>query len=364
MGKQPKANGVNKLQQCVEEGWTPEISPEILQADAEFRVKISPAVRQNINRCDGRGPVMKQFIPDERETQKQETELTDPIGDNAYAPVKGIIHRYPDRVLLLPTNLCAVHCRYCFRRGRIGKPGGELKPAEIEKALQYIHSNAEIWEVILSGGDPLILSDRRLDYILKSLRKINHVKVLRVHTRMPVVAPERITRNLARILRGKKKNEAGQAKPLYLMLHCNHAKELTREARSACAMLADEGIPLLSQSVLLKGVNDADEPLRDLVRALVETRIKPHYLHHGDLAEGTAHFRTTIAEGQALLRKMRGNISGLCQPTYMLDLPGGHGKIPVGPEFIRKAGDGYLATDYQGKLRAYMEAHLAAEIKG
>jgi lysine 2,3-aminomutase len=215
----------------------------------------------------------------------------------------------------------------------------------LEGALAYISEHSEIWEVILTGGDPLMLSDRRLAETITRLNDIDHVKVLRIHTRVPVVDPERITPELIAALRGRM--------PVYVLLHCNHARELTTEARAACARLVDAGVPMLSQSVLLRGVNDTAESLVSLMRALVEARIKPHYLHHCDLARGTGHFRVPIAEGRALLSALRGNISGLCQPTYMLDLPDGFGKVPIGPVLAVETGDGWIVEDFHGHAHAY-----------
>ena len=238
------------------------------------------------------------------------------------------MHRYPDRVLLKLTHICAVYCRFCFRREMVGpdKPAG-LSQAALAAALDYIRSHPQIWEVILTGGDPLILSPRRLRAVMKSLAAIDHVKVVRIHTRMPVAEPARMTADLVRAIKIK-------GKPTYVAVHVNHPRELTAQARAACARLADAGIPLLSQTVLLAGVNDTAGVMDELMRALVECRIKPYYLHHGDLAPGTGHLRTDVAAGQELMRRLRGRASGLCQPTYVLDIPGGHGKSPIGPSYV------------------------------
>ncbi|MGB6538244.1 MAG: lysine-2,3-aminomutase-like protein, partial [Xanthobacteraceae bacterium] len=262
-------------------------------------------------------------------------------------PVEGIVHRYPDRVLLKLVNACAVYCRFCFRREMVGPGRGALSPRALAAALDYIRSIPQIWEVILSGGDPLMLSPRRLAGVIEALSAIPHVKVLRVHTRVPVVAPQKISAALVRALRTPmQKDKAG-----FLVLHANHPRELGRAARAACARLIDAGIPVLSQTVLLRGVNDDVETLGELLRALVECRIKPYYLHHADLAPGTAHFRTTIAEGQALMRALHGRYSGLCQPAYVLDIPGGYGKSPIGPNYL--ADDGRSVEDFNGRMHAY-----------
>jgi lysine 2,3-aminomutase len=259
--------------------------------------------------------------------------MADPIGDAAHSPVEGIVHRYPDRVLLKLTHSCAVYCRFCFRREVVGPGGsGNLSPGALATAIAYVAGRPAIWEVILSGGDPLILSPRRLREVMDALSAIPHVKVVRIHTRVPVVDPARITDALAAALQC-----AGKA--VWVALHANHPRELTLAAREACARLVTAGLPMIGQTVLLAGVNDDPQVLGDLMRAMVETRIKPYYLHHGDLAPGTAHFRTTIDEGQALMRSLRGSVSGLCQPTYVLDIPGGHGKVPIGPAYLTY-GDG------------------------
>ncbi|HEY1504655.1 MAG TPA: lysine-2,3-aminomutase-like protein, partial [Stellaceae bacterium] len=255
-------------------------------------------------------------------------ELADPIGDHSHEPVKGVIHRYPDRVLLKPIHVCPVYCRFCFRREDVG-PGSEaLSPAELDAALDYIRGHDAIWEVILSGGDPLMLSARRLKAIVKALEAIPHVAVIRFHTRVPVVDPKRVTPALVAALRSDK--------AVYVVLHANHARELTPAVKAAAGRLSRAGIPLLSQSVLLKGVNDDSATLEALFRALISIRVKPYYLHHPDLAHGTAHLRTELGAGRELMRALRGRVSGLCQPAYVLDLPGGHGKVPVGPCYARE----------------------------
>ena len=300
----------------------------IARVAARYAIAITPALADLIDRNDPHDPIARQFVPDPAELQIKPEESADPIGDHAHSPVDGVVHRYPDRVLLKVTHTCAVYCRFCFRREMVG-PGrpAALSREALARAMAYIEEHPEIWEVILTGGDPLVLSPRRLHEIIRTLADMPHVKVMRIHTRMPVAAPEAMTPELVRALKVK-------GKPTYIAVHVNHARELTREARSALARLADAGFPLVSQSVLLKGVNDTPQALEDLLRALVECRVKPYYLHHTDLAPGTAHFRTDLAAGQALMRDLRGRVSGLCQPTYVLDIPGGYGKVPVGPCYL------------------------------
>jgi lysine 2,3-aminomutase len=258
------------------------------------------------------------------------------------------VHRYPDRVLLKLNHVCAVYCRFCFRREMVG-PGGQILAGDkLDAALGYIAAHPEIWEVILTGGDPLLLSPRRLKAVVARLAAVDHVKIIRLHTRVPVADPARITPALVRALKAR-------GKASYVVLHANHARELSHKTRAACARLIDAGIPMLSQSVLLRGVNDAAAALGELMRALVECRIKPYYLHHCDLAPGTAHWRTSIGEGQALMRALRGRLSGLCQPIYVLDIPGGHGKSPIGPNYVAGTnGAGrYEVEDFNGRRHAY-----------
>ena len=309
-----------------------------------YAVAITPAMAALIDAADAHDPIARQFVPDSAELEVQPDEAADPIGDDVHSPVEGLVHRYPDRVLLKLVNVCAVYCRFCFRREMIG-PGkpNMLSEQALAEAIAYISAHREIWEVILSGGDPLVLSPRRLKDAVARIAAIAHVKVIRVHTRVPVVAPERITAALVRALR--------TPKATYVVLHANHPRELTEQARAACARFVDAGMPMLSQSVLLRGVNDDAETLGALMRAFVECRIKPYYLHHADLAPGTAHLRTTIAEGQALMRALRGRYSGLCQPAYMLDIPGGHGKSPVGPNYV--SGNGAEIEDFRGRRHRY-----------
>ena len=317
---------------------------ELNEVAARYAVAITPAMADLIDPADPADPIARQFVPDARELNRRPEERGDPIGDNAFSPVAGIVHRYPDRVLLKLVNACAIYCRFCFRREMIGPGRGGLSPAALTAALNYIGGNRHIWEVILTGGDPLIASARRLKNLAARLGAIGHVKVIRMHTRVPIVAPERISAAMVRALRL-------QNKATFVVVHVNHPRELTAKARAACARLIDAGIPMLSQSVLLRGVNDDVEALGDLMRALVECRIKPYYLHHADLAPGTAHFRTTIGEGQAVMRALRGRYSGLCQPVYVLDIPGGHGKSPIGPGYLHDGGT--LVEDFKGRRHRY-----------
>ncbi len=290
--------------------------------------------------------IARQYIPSAEEAIIAPDELSDPIGDEAHSPVKGIVHRYPDRALYKITNICAVYCRYCFRKDMIGVNADHLKADDHKEALAYLQNTPQIWEVILTGGDPLVLSAKKLRATLDELENIPHIQVLRIHTRLPLSNPQAITNELCEALT--------RNKALYIALHINHADELTPEVITAIKKLHKTGAVLLSQSVLLKGVNDNAETLEQLFRALVALKIKPYYLHHADYAKGTSHFRTTIAEGQAIMRDLQGRISGLCQPHYMLDIPGGHGKIPLTPPYIAPLENGaYEVTDYQRQKHTY-----------
>jgi len=317
---------------------------ELEHVASRYAVSITPAIAELIDPADPDDPIARQFVPDARELAQHAEESADPIGDDAHSPVDGIVHRYPDRALLKIVSACAVYCRFCFRREMVGPGRGTLSPKALKAALAYIRATPQIWEVILTGGDPLILSPRRLKNLMSELAAIDHVKVLRVHTRMPVAAPERISPALIRALRVP-------GKASYVVLHANHPRELTAAARAACARLIDAGIPMLAQSVLLRGVNDDVATMSALLRTLVECRIKPYYLHHADLAPGTAHLRTGIAEGQALIRALHGRVSGLCQPAYVLDIPVGFGKSPIGPNYVSEGGT--VIEDFNGRRHRY-----------
>ena len=324
---------------------------------ARYAVAVTPDIAALIDPDDPGDPIARQFIPGAEELVVQANESADPIGDHPHSPVSGIVHRYPDRVLFKLVHVCAVYCRFCFRREMVG-PGkaSALSEGAYDNALAYIRAHSEIWEVILTGGDPLMLSPRRLEEIMADLAAIDHVRIIRIHTRVPVAEPARISDEMIAALKVK-----GAA--TWVALHANHPRELTDRARAACAGIVDAGIPMVSQTVLLRGVNDAAATLEALMRAFVECRINPYYLHHGDLAPGTAHLRTTLEHGQQLMRNLRGRVSGLCQPEYVLDIPGGHGKAPAGPSYlsqVNSASEGepgaethYRVVDYCGDVHLY-----------
>jgi lysine 2,3-aminomutase len=324
---------------------SPEALPGLEAVAERYAVALSPAFAALADPSDPADPIARQFIPDPRELVRGPHERDDPIGDEARSPVPGLVHRYPDRVLLKLAQVCAVYCRFCFRREMVG-PGTQamLSRAEVEAALAYVRADPAIWEVIVTGGDPLVLAPRRLAAVVAALDTIDHVKILRWHTRMPVAAPERITPELVGAI-------AGTRKSVYVAVHANHPRELTPLARAACDRLLAAGVTLVSQTVLLKSLNDDVETLAALMRGFVEARIRPYYLHHPDLAPGTAHWRVSLEEGRALVAALRGRLSGLCQPHYVLDIPGGYGKAPVGPDRMGPGGD--RVQDHEGRWHAY-----------
>lgn len=312
---------------------------------ARYAVSVTPHLARLMarGRAGGRAAgdsIGLQYLPDPAEQVRDPLERDDPIGDAVHSPVPGVVHRYPDRVLLMPTTVCPVYCRFCFRRETVGHGGGTLPADALDAAIGYIAARPAIHEVILTGGDPLVLSPRRLGEIRARIDEIAHVEVIRIHTRVPVAEPDRVTTALTESLAGEK--------PVYVSIHCNHADELDPDACAAIARLHAGGFPLLSQTVLLRGVNDDAETLAALFRKLVRHRVRPYYLHHPDLAPGTARFRVPVEQGQAIMRALRGHVSGLCLPTYVLDIPGGHGKVPVGPVYRDDGG----ITDWRGEAHS------------
>jgi lysine 2,3-aminomutase len=313
----------------------------------QFAVAVTEDVAELIDPADDRDPIAAQFVPREAELAWAAEERADPIGDERWSPVPGIVHRYPDRVLLKPTLLCPVYCRFCFRREVVGKKGSVLDQASLARAFDYIRQRPQIWEVIVTGGDPFLLAPRRIADIVRILDQVPHLGVLRFHTRVPVVDPRRVSGALVEALAAEK--------AVYVVIHANHPRELTTQVQEAVLRLSRAGIPLLSQTVLLRGVNDHAAVLETLFRRLTAMRVKPYYLHHADLAPGTSHFRTGIASGQRLVRSLRGRVSGLCQPTYVLDIPGGYGKVPIGPCAAGQAGSSgeWIIEDGTGVRHSY-----------
>lgn len=344
----PGAAPLRSVEDLIAAGLAAPEERETLAKLAEtFAIGLSAPLAGLIDASDPNDPIARQFLPDAAELTVLPEELGDPIGDAVRSPLEGLVHRHRDRVLLKLINVCPVYCRFCFRREMIG-PGKDatLSVEAVAAAFAYIAEHDEIFEVILTGGDPLLLSLRRLADVVARLAAIDHVKVLRVHTRVPVAEPSLVTNALIDVLRHARQS-------VYVALHANHPRELTPEARAACARLIDAGIPMLSQSVLLRGVNDNVEVLAELMRGFVAARIKPYYLHHPDLARGTSHFRVSVAEGRSLVKQLRGHLSGLCQPQYVLDIPGGFGKVPLGPDFVSDVAEGLQAEDFSGAIHDY-----------
>jgi lysine 2,3-aminomutase len=320
-------------------------APALEVVAARYAVAATPEMLALIDRADPADPIARQFVPDLRELDTSPDERADPIGDRVHEKVAGLIHRYPDRVLLKLTHVCPVYCRFCFRREVVG-PGGEppMTGAALDAALAYIAADTRIWEVILTGGDPLMLSPRRIADVTAHLSAIRHVQVIRWHSRVPVVDPARVTDEVVAALRSA-------SKTVVIGIHANHPRELSDTAREALGRLCEAGLSLVSQTVLLAGVNDDAATLEALFRRFVTLGIRPYYLHHPDLAPGTAHFRVGIEKGRALMRQLRGRVSGLALPTYILDIPGGLGKVPVGPDYVDDAA--HTITDIAGNRHPY-----------
>jgi lysine 2,3-aminomutase len=332
----------------------PERAAALEMVAERYAISITPEIAALIDPADPKDPIGLQFLPDPRELEALPQERLDPIGDQAHSPVEGVVHRYPDRALLKLLHVCPVYCRFCFRRETVG-PGGasSLSREALSSALDYVRAHPEIWEIILTGGDPLAMSPRRLKDVMLALSGIAHVKVVRLHTRVPAVDPSRINGEMIDALKTF-------GRSVYVALHANHARELTPAARAACARIVDAGMPMVSQTVLLAGVNDDPDTLADLMRAFVECRIKPYYLHHPDLAPGTSHLRVDIARGRVIVAALRGRVSGLCQPEYVLDIPGGYGKAPLSESAAQALGDqSWRVTDYNGGVHDYADPRKA-----
>lgn len=341
---------LSSVEDLAQAGLLPEGDPDAYRALARhYDIGISDHIAASLSAKESphNDPVGAQYIPTLAELDVQNWENDDPIGDEKYAPVRGIVHRYPDRVLLKVTPVCAVYCRYCFRKEMIGTSAQHLNDDDFVRALSYIKNTPEIWEVILSGGDPLVLSPRRLQKIIDALNQVTHVKNIRIHTRIPVAKPNQINETLLSVLESVSKG-------LTIVIHINHVNELTPEAERAIFSLRRLPVSLLSQSVLLKGVNDDEKTLEDLFRHLAVLNIHPYYLHHLDKAKGTKHFRVPIWRGKEIMRRLRGHVSGICLPQYTLDIPHGHGKIPINDGTVQHLENGlYKVEDYKGGLHYY-----------
>jgi lysine 2,3-aminomutase len=289
-------------------------------------------------------PIWRQCIPDLHELEEDHLPV-DPLNEEGSSPVPGLIHRYPDRVVLLVSSVCPTYCRFCMRKHRLGS-GGTLNTIHtIDHGLKYVEKNSHIRDVILSGGDPFILSDEFLEDTLERLQRIPHVEMIRINTRTPVTLPERITSHLCRMLK--------RYHPLYVNIHFNHPSEITPQSKEACARLADAGIPLGNQTVLLKGVNDEPEVMKRMMQKLLTIRVRPYYIHHMDLVKGTGHFRTSVEQGLRTIAGLRGHTSGMATPHYVIDLPGGKGKVPILPDDMKKQGETLFLRNYLGEVIKY-----------
>ncbi len=311
-----------------------------------FRMAITPYYASLINPRDPNDPIRKQSVPSILETRADDNDLSDPLGEMADSPVPHVVHRYPDRVLLLVTLQCAMYCRHCTRRRAVGEEDKPITEAQLQKAIAYIRAHKEIRDVLISGGDPLTMSTEKLEHIISSLRAIDHVEIIRIGTRVPVVLPMRITQELTDMLR--------KYHPIWINTHFNHPNELTPEAARACAAIVDAGIPLGNQTVLLRGVNDNAETMKRLLLGLVKMRVRPYYLYQCDLSCGIGHFRTRVEVGIDIMHQLTGNISGYALPKYVIDAPGGGGKIPLGYEYVlRKDDQEVVLENYRGQRYRY-----------
>lgn len=318
----------------------------IAQCLTQFRMAITPYFASLIDPCDLRDPIRMQAVPSISETKVYPCEMLDPLNEDSDSPVKYIIHRYPDRIAFLVTQCCAMYCRHCTRRRLVGEEDNSISKEETENALNYIKKTPAIRDVLITGGDPLTLSDERLDYILSELRKIKHVEIIRIGTRIPVTMPMRITPALLSMLK--------KYHPVWINTHFNHPNELTDDAVKACERIVNAGIPLGNQSVLLKDINDNTDTMKDLLLKLVKYRIRPYYLYQCDLSEGLQHFRTDVRTGIKIIHDLTGSISGLAVPKFVIDAPGGGGKVPMNPQYIVSIDDNKVVMkNYQGKTYEY-----------
>lgn len=320
----------------------------IQYSSGRLKMAITPHFAGLMDKNDPDCPVRRQAVPSLDEFKTNVNELADPCGEENDTVAPGLVHRYPDRVLLLVTDACAMYCRHCTRRRIVGTDEGTLSNTQLDQALEYIKQNRKIRDVLISGGDPLLLSDSKLDSLLGKLRAIEHIEIIRIGTRVPVTLPQRINLELVGVLR--------KYQPLFLSVHFNHPKELSERTKNVCKLLADAGVPLGSQTVLLKGVNDKPAVMMKLMHELLKVRVRPYYLYQCDLAHGTEHFRTSVSTGIRIMESLRGYTTGYAIPTYVIDAPGGGGKVPVNPEYVISRGrKGTIIKNYEGKVFVYPE---------
>ncbi|HEX9780973.1 MAG TPA: KamA family radical SAM protein [bacterium] len=337
---------VDQLRQVIR--LTPDEQAAVTRPSGRFVMAIPPYWASLMDPEDPTCPIRRQAVPVNDEYVLSPNDMIDPLGEDSHMPVPGLVHRYPDRVLLLVVEVCAMYCRFCTRSRVVGTTAGYSRSANIDQAVDYIRKHRRIRDVLISGGDPLTLSDDRLDHILTQLRSIPHIEFIRIGTRNPVTLPFRVTESLCAVLK--------KHKPIWMSVHFNHPKEVTPEVQRACGMLADSGVPLGSQTVLLKGINDRPAIMKKLFHQLLKTRVRPYYIYQCDPVKGTAHFRTPVAAGVQIVEKLRGHTTGYAVPTFVVDGPGGGGKIPVMPNYVVSHKDGVLVLrNFAGKLFTYKE---------
>jgi len=339
---------------------TDEEKKAVQYSSGRLKMAITPHYAGLMDKNDSECPLRRQAIPSMEEFKTGANELQDPCGEEHDTVAPGLVHRYPDRVLLLVTDACAMYCRHCTRRRIVGASESTLAEEQLEQALDYIRQHKKVRDVLISGGDAFLLTDDRLDNLLGRLRAINHVEIIRIGTRVPVTLPQRITPELIAVLR--------KYHPLYISIHFNHAREISPETRDACRLLADAGIPLGSQTVLLKGINDRPGVMMRLVQALLKIRVRPYYLYQCDLAAGTEHLRTPVSAGIKIIQALRGHTTGYAVPTFVIDAPGGGGKVPVNPDYVlSRSRKSVIIRNYQGKVFVYPEkngVHVQASSNG
>lgn len=330
---------------------TPQEEKDIAAVLEKFRMGITPYYAAQMDKDDPRDPIRMQAVPTIAETHISSADMLDPLHEDTDSPAPGLTHRYPDRVLFLITDQCSMYCRHCTRRRFAGQADNDVSMENVDKCIEYIRNTPQVRDVLLSGGDCLLVSDSKLEYIIKKLREIPHVEIIRLGTRTPVVCPQRITDDLVNMFK--------KYHPIWLNTHFNHPNELTDETREALRKLADAGIPLGNQSVLLRGVNDCPHIMRDLVHGLVKNRVRPYYIYQCDLSLGIEHFRTSVGKGMEIMESLRGHTSGFAVPTFVVDAPGGGGKIPVAPNYlISQSSDKVILRNFEGVITTYTEPHL------
>ncbi|MGQ9777440.1 MAG: lysine 2,3-aminomutase [Thermodesulfobacteriota bacterium] len=344
-----RITSLEQLKQILE--LTPEEIEGIRHSKGRLALAVTPYFISLMDPINPNCPIRRQAIPTKDELHLSKNDMLDPCGEDKDSPVPGLVHRYPDRVLLIVTDQCAVYCRYCTRRRLVGTAERSITQGNFEEVLKYLKTHKKVRDVLLSGGDPLLLENERLEEILSRLRTIPHIELLRIGTRVPVTLPQRITGGLVRMLK--------RFHPLMISIHFSHPKEITDEVRKACNDLADGGIPLGSQTVLLKGINDKPQIMKKLFHELLKIRVRPYYIYQCDLAMGTEHFRTSIATGIQIIEKLRGHTTGYAVPTFVVDAPGGGGKIPVEPIYVISRGKGKVVLrNYEGNIYEYPEPNI------